>query len=102
MYLSVKRFVDVHSVVLALFDERVPAFPDEPCGRVGVDGAAQEHRFLLVVTATHIADGLVHRQNWCVKVCETQQRQKKLKTLKTSDIASRWEILVLTPQKLIH
>lgn len=77
MYLSVKRFIDVHSVVLALFNEHVPTFPDESCGRVGVDGAAQEHRLLLVVTATHIADGLVHRQNWCVKVCKTQQKDKK-------------------------
>lgn len=75
-YLSVKRFVDVHSIVLALFDEHVPTFPDESCGRVGVDGAAEEHCLLLVVTATHIADGLVHGQNRCVKVCKTQQRNK--------------------------
>lgn len=46
VYLRVKWLVDVHSVVLALFDEHVPTFPDESCGRVGVDGAAQEHRLL--------------------------------------------------------
>lgn len=79
MYLSVKRLVDVHPVVLALFDEHVPTLPDESCGRVGVDGAAQEHRLLLVVTATHITDGLVHCQNRCVKVYKTQQRSKKNK-----------------------
>lgn len=77
VYLSVKRLIDVHSVVLALLDEHAPTFPDESGGRVGVDGAAQKHRLLLIVTAAHIADGLVHRQNWCVKVCKTQQKNKK-------------------------
>lgn len=67
-YLSVKRLVDVHSIVLTLFNEHVPALPDKSCRRVGVDGAAQEHRLLLVVTTTHIADGLVHRQDGCVEV----------------------------------
>lgn len=79
VYLSVKRLVDVYPVVLALFDEHVPTLPDESCGRVGVDGAAQEHRLLLVVAATHITDGLVHRQHRCVKVCKTRQRNKKKK-----------------------
>lgn len=77
VYLSVKGFVDVHSIVLALFDEHVPTFPDEPRGRVGVDGAAQEHRLLLVVTSPYIADGLVHRQNRYIQVCQAQQRIKR-------------------------
>lgn len=79
VYLSVKRLVDVHSIVLTLFNEHVPALPDESCRRVGVDGAAQEHRLLLVVTATHIADGLVHRQDGCVEVYKPQQRRKNIK-----------------------
>lgn len=82
VYLSVERLVDVHPVVLALLDEHVPTLPDESCGRVGVDGAAQEHRLLLVVAATHITDGLVHRQHRCVKVCKTRQRGKKRKKKK--------------------
>ena len=92
VYLSVKRLVDVHSVVLALLNERVAAFPDESRGRVGVDGAAQEHRLLLVVAAAHVADGLVHRQNWCVEVCGTQPRKmsmKQRKNNKDSDLADR-------------
>lgn len=68
VYLSVQRLIDVHSVVLALFDEHVSTFPHESCRRVGVDRAAQEHRLLLVVTATHIADGLVNRQHRCVEI----------------------------------
>lgn len=76
MYLSVKRLVDVHPVVLALLNELVPTLPDKSCRRVGVDGAAQEHCLLLVVTATHITDGLVHCQHGCVKVYGAQQKNK--------------------------
>lgn len=76
-YLSVKRLIDVHSIVLALLDEHVSTLPDESRGRVGVDGAAKEHCLLLVVAATHIADSLVHCQNWSVKVCKMQKARKK-------------------------
>lgn len=76
-YLCVKRLVDVHSVVLALFDEHDPTFPDESCWRVRVDGAAQEHGLLLVITTAHIANSLVHCQNWCVKVCENTAQELK-------------------------
>lgn len=79
VYLSVKRLVDVHSIVFALFDGHIFTFPDEACRRVGVNGAAQKHRLLLVVTATHIADGLVHRQNWFVKICNTGNTAKEQK-----------------------
>lgn len=74
VYLSVQWLIDVHSVVLALLDEHVSTLPDESCGRVGVDGAAQEHRLLLVVAATHVTDGLVNRQHWRVKVYKTQKK----------------------------
>lgn len=77
VYLSVQWLVDVHSVVLALLDEHVPTLPDESCRRVGVDGAAQEHRLLLVVAATHVTDGLVNRQHRCVKVYNTQERETR-------------------------
>lgn len=80
MYLSIKWLVDVHSIVLALFNEHVPTFPDESSRRVRVDSAAQEHRLLLVVTATHIADGLVHCQHWSVEVCKGTNNKNKQKT----------------------
>lgn len=70
VYLSVKRLIDVHSVVLALLDEHVSPLPDESRGRVGVDSAAKEHCLFLVVAAAHITDRLVHCQNWRVEVCE--------------------------------
>lgn len=73
VYLCVKRFVDVYTVVLALLNDIIPTFPDESCWRVGVDSAAQEHRLLLVVTATDITDSLVHCQDRCVKVWKTQK-----------------------------
>lgn len=88
VYLGVKRLIDVHPVVLALLDEHVSTLPDESRGRVGVDGAAKEHRLFLVVAATHIADRLVHRQNWRVKVCkmqETRERERK----EDSDVSAR-------------
>lgn len=103
VYLSVKRLVDVHSVVLALFNERVPAFPDESRGRVGVNSAAQEHRLLLVVAAAHIADRLVHRQNWCVEVCGTQPRKirkKKQQRLRFNCEGER--ISLIAPRKLVR
>lgn len=73
VYLSVQWLVDVHSVVLALLDEHVSTLPDESCRRVGVDGAAQEHRLLLVVAAAHVTDGLVNRQHWGVQVYKAQE-----------------------------
>lgn len=83
MYLSVKRLINVHSIVFALLDEHIPTFPDEACGRVGVDGAAQEYCLLLVVTAAHIADGLVYCQNWYIKICKIdgEENSKTMKTL---------------------
>lgn len=99
VHLGVKRLIDVHSVVLALLDESVPTFPDKSCWGVRVDGAAQEHRLLLVVAATHIADGLVHRQNWCVKVCKAQQRSKRKKHEDT-DIAAGDNYCLLHPRNL--
>lgn len=77
VYLSVQWLIDVHSVVLGLLDEHVSTLPDESCGRVGVDGAAQEHCLLLVVAATHVTDGLVNRQHWCVKVYKTQTKVRE-------------------------
>lgn len=77
VYLSVQWLIDVHSVVLGLLNEHVSTLPDESCGRVGVDGAAQEHCLLLVVAATHVTDGLVNRQNWCVKVYKTQTKVQR-------------------------
>lgn len=79
VYLSVKRLIDVHSVVLALLDEHVSTLPDESCGRVRVDGAAKEHCLFLVVAATHVADSLVNCQNWRVKVCKIQKTREKEK-----------------------
>lgn len=75
VYLSVKRLVDVHSIVLALLDNHVPTFPDEACGRVGVDSATQKHSLLLIITATYITDGLVHGQYWCLKVCKETEEE---------------------------
>lgn len=76
VYLSVKRLVDVHSVVLALLDEHVSTLPDESRGRVGVDGAAKEHCLFLVVAAAYITDCLVHCQNWRVEVCEGSKAER--------------------------
>ena len=90
VYLSVKWFIDVYSIVLALFNEHVPTFPDKTCGRVGVDGAAQEHSLLLVVTAPHIADGLVHRENRYVKVCKIQTTDKKHEDLCIAVVGEYW------------
>lgn len=83
VYLSVKRLINVHSIVFALLDEHIPTFPDEACGRVGVDGAAQEYCLLLVVTAAHVADGLVYCQNWYIKICKIngEENNKTMKTL---------------------
>lgn len=79
VYLGVKRLVDVHSVVLALFDKHAPTFPDKSCRRVRVDRAAQKHCLLLVITATHITDGLVYSQDWCVKICRTGEEKETQK-----------------------
>lgn len=87
VYLSVKRLVDVHSVVLALLDEHVSTLPDESRGRVGVDGAAKEHCLFLVVAATYITDRLVHCQNWRVEVCEGSKAERN----KDSDVSWRRE-----------
>lgn len=99
-YLCVKWLVDVHSVVLALFDEHAPTFPDESRWRVGVDGAAQEHGLLLVVTTAHIANGLVHCQNWCVKVCKNTAQQQKYKH-EDSDFAAGGAYCLLQPKSFI-
>lgn len=88
VYLSVKRLIDVHSVVLALLDEHVSTLPDESRGRVGVDGAAKEHCLFLVVAATHIADSLVHCQDWRVKVCKMQKTREKERN-EDSDVSAR-------------
>lgn len=88
VYLSVKRLVDVHPVVLALLDEHVSTLPDESGGRVGVDGAAEEHCLFLVVAAAHVADRLVHRQDRSVKVWKTQPSRETEKN-KDSDGWSR-------------
>lgn len=87
MYLSVKRLVDVHSVVLALLNEHVSTLPDESRGRVGVDGAAKEHCLFLVVAAAYITDRLVHCQNWRVEVCEGSKAERN----KNSDVSWRCE-----------
>lgn len=87
VYLSVKRLVDVHSVVLALLDEYVSPLPDESRGRVGVDGAAKEHCLFLVVAAAYITDRLVHCQNWRVEVCEGSKAERN----KDSDVTWRRE-----------
>lgn len=79
VYLGVKRLVDVHSVVLALFDKHAPTFPDKSCRRVRVDRAAQKHCLLLVITATHITDGLVYSQDWCVKICRRGEEKETQK-----------------------
>lgn len=101
MYLSVKRLVDVHSVVLALLDEHVSTLPDESCGRVGVDGAAKEHCLFLVVAATHITDSLVHCQDRRVKVCKTQQSRETEKN-KDSDGSSRLWLNTTPSSKAAH
>lgn len=87
VYLSVKRLIDVHSVVLALLDEHVSTLPDESRRRVGVDGAAKEHCLFLVVAATHVADSLVHCQNRRVKVCKMQKTREKEKN-EDSDVSA--------------
>lgn len=88
VYLGVKRLIDVHPVVLALLDEHVSTLPDESRGRVGVDGAAKEHCLFLVVAATHIADRLVHCQNWRVKVCKMQESRERERN-EDSDVSAR-------------
>lgn len=74
MYLSVKRLIDVHSIVLALLYGPTATFPDESCRRVGVDSAAKEHGFLMIETNTYIADGLMHRENWNIEVCKNKEQ----------------------------
>lgn len=83
VHLSVKRLVDVHSVVLALLNEHVSTLPDESRRRVGVDGAAKEHCLFLVVAAAYITDRLVHCQNWRVKVYESSKAERN----KDSDVS---------------
>lgn len=100
VYLSVKRLIDVHSVVLALLDEHVSTLPDESCGRVGVDGAAKEHCLFLVVAATHIANSLVHCQKWRVKVCKMQETREKERNT-DSDGSARCELKRPRPGRLL-
>lgn len=97
VYLSVKRLVDVHSVVLALLDEHVSTLPDESRGRVGVDGAAKEHCLFLVVAAAYITDRLVHCQNRRVEVCEGSKAEKN----KDSDVSWRRERAPSRPGTLL-